>query len=249
MKYTTLLALFGLAAAAPRGQKLVQRPAGQHVPNRSRFIQRPNSTEVQYSSNWSGAVQIGTGFKSVTGTITVPRATGGGDAASSAWVGIDGDTCQTAILQTGLSFYGDGSFDAWFEWIPDYSHSFSGFDLSVGDQVKITVTASSKTAGVATLENLTSGQTVHHTFTSPPSTLCETNAEWIVEDFEQGGSLVPFANFGSITFTDASAQGSAGTVTPQGGTIIDLRDPDTQQVLSTCSTSGAELTCKYTGDN
>ncbi|KAF4500527.1 glycosyl hydrolase family 43 [Fusarium agapanthi] len=40
-------------------------------------------------------------------------------AAASAWVGIDGDTCQTAILQTGISFYADGSFDAWYEWIPD----------------------------------------------------------------------------------------------------------------------------------
>ena len=73
---------------------------------------------------------------------------------TAAWVGIDGDTCQTAILQTGVSFYGDGTFDAWYEWIPDYSHSFANFGISAGDQIRMTVDASSKTTGVAILENL-----------------------------------------------------------------------------------------------
>lgn len=56
-----------------------------------------NETNVEYSSNWAGAVLIGTGFTSVTGTFTVPTPTTAG--SGSAWVGIDGDTCGTAILQ------------------------------------------------------------------------------------------------------------------------------------------------------
>lgn len=55
-----------------------------------------NSTNAEYSTNWSGSVQIGKGFNKVQGTIVAPRATGGSDAAASAWVGIDGDTCSTA---------------------------------------------------------------------------------------------------------------------------------------------------------
>ncbi|RSL41764.1 hypothetical protein CEP54_015714 [Fusarium duplospermum] len=105
------------------------------------------------------------------GTITVLEVSGADGAAASAWVGIDGDTCQTAILQTGISFYADGTFDA-----------------CVGDKIRMTVDASSKTKGIATLENLTINQKVIHSFSSTPSMLCETNAEWIVEAFQENGS-------------------------------------------------------------
>lgn len=181
MKYTTVLALLaGSAAALPgalesRLAKRAGRPRHESAPNRK------DTKYPQYSSNWAGAVQIGKGFTYVEGTITVPEVSGDASSAASAWVGIDGDTCQTAILQTGVSFYGDGSFDAWYEWIPDYSHSFTNFGMNVGDQIKMIVDATSKTTGTATLENLTTGQKVSHKFTGTPSTLCETNAEWIVE--------------------------------------------------------------------
>ncbi|KAI3395034.1 hypothetical protein diail_1857 [Diaporthe ilicicola] len=244
MKYSAVIAaLVGITLAAKRPTRATRDVAHpQHVssPNMR------NTTYPEYSNNWSGSVQIGNGFNKVQGTIVVPRASGGSDAAASAWVGIDGDTCSTAILQTGVSFYGDGSYDAWYEWIPDYSYSFSNFDISEGDSIYMEVDASSKTAGVATLENLTTGQKVTHSFSNPPSTLCETNAEWIVEDFESGNSLVPLANFGKVTFTDASASGSAGTVTPSGGTIIDIED-SYGNILTNCATSGSDLTCTYTG--
>jgi hypothetical protein len=80
-----------------------------------------NNTNAEYSTNWAGAVQIGSGYTTVTGTIVVPtpKTPSGGSSsreyAASAWVGIDGDTCQTAILQTGVDFYVQGttvSFDA-----------------------------------------------------------------------------------------------------------------------------------------
>ncbi|KAH6608292.1 peptidase a4 family [Trichoderma cornu-damae] len=236
-----LLAAAGLAAAAPSNvPKFGRRNGGHSLPNLR------NTKYPQYSSNWAGAVQIGTGYNRVTGTIIVPRATGGTNAAASAWVGIDGDTCQTAILQTGVSFYSDGSYDAWYEWIPDYSYSFSNFALSEGDQIRMTVDASSKTKGVATLENLTTGKSVSHTFTNPPSTLCETNAEWIVEDFQEGSSLVPFANFGTVTFTNATASGSSGTITPSGSTIIDIESSQ-GKILTDCSASSSGVTCRYTG--
>ena len=58
-------------------------------------------------------------FKSVTGTfvVPVPKAPSGGSGgfySASAWVGIDGDTCDTAILQTGIDFTinnGEVSYD------------------------------------------------------------------------------------------------------------------------------------------
>lgn len=249
MKYYLLLSsLAALAAAIPAvtpGRALRQRLPSSTPRS---HVKRPstNATETQYSGNWAGVVQIGSGFTHVQGTIVVPQVSGAADSAASAWVGIDGDTCQSAILQTGISFYGDGSFDAWYEWIPDYSYSFAGFAVSVGDSIQMRVDASSKTAGVALLHNLSTGQTVSHKFTSPPSTLCETNAEWIVEDFQQGNSQVPFADFGSVTFTNASATGSQGSITPRGGTVIDLRT-QAGQVLTDCGTSGNDVYCNYTG--
>lgn len=67
-------------------------------------------------------------------------------------------------------------------------------------------------------------------------------------DFESGGQLVPFADFGTVTFTDASAKGSSGTITPTGSTIIDIRDPNSNQVLTDCGVSGGDVTCRYTGN-
>jgi len=96
-----------------------------------------NVTHEQFSENWAGAVLVASTvssghsflceyrltrneqatYKAVTGTFTVPspKTTGGSsEQCASAWVGIDGDTCETAILQTGLDFCVEGtevSFD------------------------------------------------------------------------------------------------------------------------------------------
>lgn len=66
---------------------------------------------------------------------------------------------------------------------PDYSYTFSNFDVAPGDSIKATVIATSKTSGTATIENLSTGDSVTHTFSNEASlgSLCETNAEWIVE--------------------------------------------------------------------
>ncbi|KAH8673465.1 peptidase A4 family-domain-containing protein [Xylariales sp. PMI_506] len=200
--------------------------------------------QVEYSSNWAGAVLIGSGYKSVTGTITVPTPStpSGGSSrteyAASAWVGIDGDTCDTAILQTGVDFYVEGTevaFDAWYEWYPDYAYDFSGITIAAGDVIKMTVTATSTKAGTAVIENVTTGKTVTQTFSGETDALCETNAEWIVEDFESGNSLVPFADFGTVTFTDISPSAA-------GATIIDIKQ---NSVLTSCSSTSSSVTCTY----
>lgn len=43
-----------------------------------------NQSNVEYSTNWAGAVLIGTGYTSVTGTITVPTLTGSSSSTESA---------------------------------------------------------------------------------------------------------------------------------------------------------------------
>ncbi|KAH8430958.1 A4/G1 family peptidase [Aspergillus melleus] len=269
MKISTILCstlLAGTAVAAPLTEKrrarnearIQARNANRKsnpplVPDTQEILQLNKTTQEQYSSNWAGAVLIGSGYTSVTGEFTVPNpsvptgSSSRGEYCASAWVGIDGDTCTSAILQTGIDFCAQGgsvSFDAWYEWYPDYAYNFDDFDISVGDKIKVTVDASSKTAGTATVENVSTGQKVTHRFSGGvDGDLCETNAEWIVEDFESSGSLVNFADFGTVTFTGAGATTGGSTVGPSGATLIDIRQNG--EVLTSSSVSGGEVTVKY----
>jgi len=263
MKFLALastLALVGCAVAAPGTAKRWERHEKRAANNRrmkaqplihASGVDQPsikNNSFVEYSENWAGAILIGTGYTSVTGTFTVPTPTTTGSGA--AWVGIDGDTCDTAILQTGIDWTKSSSgvsYDAWYEWYPAYSYDFSGITISEGNTIKVTVTATSKTGGTAVVENVSTGVTVTHTFSNEGSEgdLCEYNAEWIVEDYEEGSSLVKFADFGTVTFTDCSAKDGSGTVGTTGATIIDI-ESSSGKVLTDCSVpSSSEVTCTY----
>ncbi|KAJ9220599.1 hypothetical protein DTO169C6_7112 [Paecilomyces variotii] len=264
MKFTAVTSLFiaGTALAAPLTTE-------RHARNEARQAERRRTSpplsavngqqlhfngtkNVEYSSNWAGAVLIGTGYTKVTGTFTVPTPSvpSGGrsneEYCASAWVGIDGDTCSTSILQTSVDFCVQGSsvsYDAWYEWYPDYAYDFSGISISAGDVITVTVDASSPSAGTATVENVSTGQTVTHTFSGETDELCEYNAEWIVEDFESNGSLVPFADFGTVTFSGATATDDGSTVGPSGATILDIEQNN--RVLTSVSVAGSDVTITY----
>jgi Peptidase A4 family len=65
-----------------------------------------------------------------------------------------------------------------------------------------------------------------------------------VEDYEEGSSLVTFADFGTITFTGASALEGSTTVGTTGATIIDIEQNG--KVLTSCSVpSSSEVSCTY----
>ncbi|KUJ12839.1 uncharacterized protein LY89DRAFT_195318 [Mollisia scopiformis] len=238
----------GTARRAERHRKRVANRSGNPMikSNGAAAVAAANISNVEYSENWAGAVLIGTGYKSVTGTFTVPTPSTTG--SGSAWVGIDGDTCDTAILQTGIDWTKSGSsitYDAWYEWYPDYAYDFSGISIAAGNTITVTVTATSDTAGTAVIENVSTGTTVTHTFTGgEDGDLCEYNAEWIVEDYEEGDSLVTFADFGTVEFTDCSATDGSGTVGTTGATIIDIEQNN--KVLTSCSVpSSSEVLCTY----
>lgn len=203
---------------------------------------------VSYDSNWAGVVQIGSGITEVSGTFNNPAVTSGSGASqygAAYWVGIDGDTCQSAILQTGVSGTienGQPQYAAWYEWYPDYSYTFSGFEVNPGDQITASVQSSGTNSGTATVENLTTGKSVTHSFTSQQGNLCGTNAEWIVEDFESGGSLIGFANFGEVDFTDATYNG--GNL--NGGNILDVQQ-NGQTYTQTTVTGDTSFNTKYVG--
>ena len=93
------------------------------------------------------------------------------------------------------------------------------------------------------IENLTTGQTVTENLTSS-SALCEENAEWIVEDYEEGGSLVPFTDFGTVAFTNAYATTTSGSqISPNGAQIIDIEQNN--KVLTSVTESSSGVTISY----
>ncbi|KAJ5358445.1 uncharacterized protein N7496_010858 [Penicillium cataractarum] len=266
---TTLLATAAFAApltakrqARYEARRLARAESGvtehhgnpPYKPDSHEVLHLNETAHVEYSSNWAGAVLIGSGYTAVTGQFTVPTpkvpsgSSSSGTYSASAWVGIDGDTWGNAILQTGIDFTitnGKVSYDAWYEWYPDYAYDFTGIAISAGDVIKVTVTAASKSSGTAVIENVTTGKTVSHTFSSGSTqgSLGEVNAEWIVEDFESGGSLVNFANFGTVTFTGAQATDSGSTVGPSGATLIDIKQNN--KVLTSSSVTSNSVTVSY----
>jgi Peptidase A4 family len=250
--------------ASPRGlaERVAQRAArtSRHS-NTLNVIEESfvNSTYVQYSSNWAGAVltapPAGQTFNAVSATFTIPTpaapTSGSGSWAASAWVGIDGDTYQNAILQTGIDFTitksggsSSISYDAWYEWFPNYAYDFSGITLSAGDVVSVSVVSSSSTSGKATITNLSTSQTVSKSLSST-ARLGGQNAEWIVEDFSSGGKLVPFANFGTVDFTSAVAKTNSQSVGTTGATIIDIETSGGTVLTSVSIPSSSEVVVSY----
>jgi hypothetical protein len=217
-------------------------------------LQASNGTQVTYSTNWSGAVitspPSGQTFDGVTASFVVPTlkvpsgSSGSGTYAASAWVGIDGDTYQNAILQTGVDFTitnGVVSYDAWYEWYPDYAYDFS-ISISAGNTITATVASTSSKAGTATIENVSTGKTVSKSLTSTYA-LGGQNAEWIVEDFEKGSSLVKLANFGTVIFTGATAKTASSSEDASSASILDIQQNG--KVLTSVSISGSTVSDTY----
>ncbi|KAL2831664.1 peptidase A4 family-domain-containing protein [Aspergillus pseudoustus] len=215
-----------------------------------------NTAAIAYSNNWAGVVReqppAGGPYTAVSATFTVPAATaipGGPDLqAVSAWVGIDGDTYAGAILQTGVDFYvenGQTHHDAWFEWFPDYAYDFN-LAVNTGDVIVAMVQSFSPSEGIAVIENMSTGQKATQTVKAPKpeATLAGQNADWIVEDFQSGDSIVPLADFGAITFTGCEAQAQNGEILGlNGGTMIELKQKG--KVLTEVTVQGNEtLTVK-----
>lgn len=92
------------------------------------------------------------------------------------------------------------------------------FPVQAGDEIRMSVTATSRNSGSSTLENLTTGKKVTTPYSNMRESLCLTDAEWIIEF---GGGAREFADFGEWDITQAQATGPR-TTGPQGGDIVNV---------------------------
>ncbi len=200
------------AAAAVLGALMGGSALGAPAAARDQRVSRSTST------NWSGyAVQTDltspqTGVVTdVKGTWQVPFVTSSNNAWSSAWVGIDGYS-SPSVEQIGTDqdtskrstrYYG------WYEMYPNAAVLIPGFTVGPGNIITAEVRYIGSNQYVLSMTNSSTGMSFQTTQTAAAQ---RSSAEWIMEA-PSSGTVLPLANFGTIRFSDCSAQ-IAGTSGP-----------------------------------
>ena len=181
------------------------------------------------SLNWSGYVASGQQFSDVRGSWSQPTVTctvankkgkprPSGPGYSSVWVGLDGYT-SPSVEQTGTEAdCGNGGtafYYAWYELYPAATVVLdpASYPVEPGDSLSGEVNA---TTGTITLADSTQGWTFTQNGVDFSGDQL-SSAEWIAEaPFH--GHILPLSDFGTVTFTNATADGapisSYGTVDP-----------------------------------
>ncbi|KAJ5788793.1 uncharacterized protein N7518_005804 [Penicillium psychrosexuale] len=224
-----------------RSSQVLRRTIRPHKPGTLEVLDLNQTSHETYSSNWGGAILIGTRYTAVSGEITVPAPN-----FQMVLILIQTTAPLTAILQAGIYFCIQGglySYSAWYEWYPDYAHDFSNIQISAGNVIIMTVDATSKSSGFATIENLSTGVSVTHIFPNGlGGDLCEFNAEWIVKDFSVNNALAPIANFGTVVFSNAVASRGGISYGPSGATIMDIYQ---DRILTSTSVTDNTVNISY----
>lgn len=190
-----------------------------HTPLQHHTLHGKNST----SSNWSGYANTSGTFSNVQGAWKQPSATcsAGQTAYSSFWVGIDGDTTNT-VEQTGTDAdcsSGTPTYYAWYEMYPKFpvNLSTSTYPVAPGDSLSAKVSTDGQGHFTLTIKNATRGWTVTTNQTSKKARL--GSAEWIAEAPSGSGGVLPLAKFGTVNFTNCTANGLSISSNPNPDAI------------------------------
>lgn len=243
----TVVAVLGLTAAilAPGGSG-ASTIFHSTLPH---FIHRANGATS--SSNWSGYAAYNTTFTDVKGTWIQPAVNCSSTTTAqyaSFWVGLDGYK-SSSVEQLGTDSDCTGRnrpvYYAWWEMYPNPSNQISGFAVHPGDSITAEV---SRLAALYTLslKNNTTGQTFS---IQKAATAANSSAEWVAEAPSQCiivfCRVLPLANFGTMTFTNASA--TSGTAKPISGytndsiTMTDATGLTTRATVSGLLASGTSF--------
>ena len=195
------------------------------------------------STNWSGYAVTGSSgtFKSVSASWTQPTATcSGSDQYAAFWVGLDGYSSDS-VEQTGTDSDCAGRTPDYYGWYEMYPADPVYYTNTVkpGDSISASVTFSGSDTYTLVLKDNTRGWT--QTKTINESGFARSSAEVITEApcCTGSGGILPLADFGTVNYTAASANGSSMySQHPTSIVMIDNsgRDKDS---TSSMSSSGA----------
>jgi hypothetical protein len=198
-----------------------------------------HTTDVQ-SDNWAGYADIGTSsgagdtFETVAGSWTEPKVTcpangslfgiGGSKTAYSAfWVGLDGySSSSVEQLGTDSDCLSSGAphYYAWYEMYPAGSVDLPSSDAVNPGDVMVAMVMSN---AAGTEFNLSINDTTHpwaKPFSIPEtgSGLARSSAEFVAEAPSECNAItcseLKLADFGKVTFTDASSADTSDTQGP-----------------------------------
>ena len=197
------------------------------------------------SSNWSGYAVTGSRFTSVFGSWTEPKVSCAGTAYSSFWVGLDGDTSST-VEQTGTDADCSGStaqYYAWYEMYPKFPVNLPQ-PVSPGDKMSASVTTDGRGNFVLTISDTTQGWTNQTTAKLKNAKLA--SAEVIAEAPSGSGGVLPLANFGTVSFSGAKANGATlSSSTPNLDEITMASGPTVKAQPSSISNGGFSVAWKH----
>jgi hypothetical protein len=171
------------------------------------------------STNWAGyAIRGGhrhRHYRRVTGTWVQPAVTctPGERTYAAFWVGLGGfSTKAQALEQTGTeadcNLAGRAHYTAWYELVPEGTVTVA-LAIAPGDKIKASVSVARKRVTMI-VRDVTTGKSARNV--RHASHLDTSSAEWIVEAPSECSrnsnscSALPLSDFGSITFTNASAR-------------------------------------------
>ena len=182
------------------------------------------------SGNWSGYAANGAAGSdtSVSSSWVQPAVTcGDQDTYSSYWVGLDGFD-NSALEQTGTEadcIGGQAEYGAWWEVLPAAESPYS-VTVEPGDHLTASVTDNGDGTFNMTLSDSTQGwtKTTDHAGSSGYQ---NSSAEVIAEATSVGGSIAALSNFGSVSFTGSTANGS-----PLAGDEITMQNSDSGDVMA-----------------
>ncbi|MGB7104681.1 MAG: G1 family glutamic endopeptidase [Acidimicrobiales bacterium] len=196
--------------------------------------------DLTLSGNWSGYYETNSDYTNVSGQWTVPTLTcnSSKDLQASEWVGIDGAIDNT-VEQDGTETDCEGTtpvYGAWYEFFGDDSVndgyevplSSSSYPVKPGDVVTGTVSFASG-AWTFSLHDSTEGWTFSTSVANPSPPPSQDSAEWIVENPKEcttSCSIGQLADFGSVTFTNASAtnDGTSDTILVASSDAVETLD-------------------------
>jgi hypothetical protein len=180
------------------------------------------------STNWAGYADTGSSFSKVSASWTEPSATcsGSSEQLAAFWVGIDGYS-SSSVEQDGTIIECDRGqlFQfTWWEMYPTNAIQVVGETLAAGDAITSTVTRSGTSYTLTVTDSTHTANSFTKTETC--SNCANTSAEWIAEAPSSGSSIVPLANFGSWTasnasVTEGSTSGTISSFTDDQLTMID----------------------------
>jgi hypothetical protein len=209
------------------------------------FQQSPNWSGYFLPSSSSLITEVGGSW-----TVPALNCSRTPNAGAGIWVGIGGVPWATggtsgALLQTGISadcVNGVQQDHGWWELYPstpNYAADFAGFTVSPGDSIQASVFQGSSGVWETRVDDLSTGLSgvmvtgagwgvLNDGGTNFPLQGKTTNlsysggytAEWIVEAYQQNGSQVSLADYGTVTVTNLTTSLSSWSLTSGVGEAI-----------------------------